>query len=82
MCNIDCSYCYYLGKQQLLDYDKREEKRMSFELLEKYIKQYIEGQNTPEIVFTWHGGEPLFWVWSILKRWLSCKLNTAQNTPA
>ncbi|GAM75523.1 putative arylsulfatase regulatory protein [Vibrio ishigakensis] len=60
MCNIDCSYCYYLGKQQLLDYDKREEKRMSFDLLEEYIKQYIEGQNTPEIVFTWHGGEPLF----------------------
>ncbi|GEA59104.1 anaerobic sulfatase maturase [Vibrio comitans] len=58
VCNIDCSYCYYLGKQQLLDYDKREEKKMSFELLEEYIKQYIEGQNTPEIVFTWHGGEP------------------------
>lgn len=31
---------------------------MSFDLLEEYIKQYIEGQNTPEIVFTWHGGEP------------------------
>tara|TARA_Y100001956_G_scaffold82070_1_gene101616 strand:+ start:785 stop:2029 length:1245 start_codon:yes stop_codon:yes gene_type:complete len=58
VCNIDCSYCYYLGKQQLLDYDKRPEKTMSYELLEKYIKQYIQGQNTPEIVFTWHGGEP------------------------
>lgn len=27
-------------------------------LLERYIKQYIEGQNTPEIIFSWHGGEP------------------------
>ncbi|GEM81514.1 anaerobic sulfatase maturase [Vibrio superstes] len=58
VCNIDCSYCYYLGKQQLLDYDKREEKTMTYELLEEYIRQYIQGQNTPEIVFTWHGGEP------------------------
>ncbi|WP_392339408.1 hypothetical protein [Moritella marina] len=21
-CNIDCTYCYYLSKQQLLNYDK------------------------------------------------------------
>ena len=47
VCKIDCSYCYYLGKQQLFDYDKRPEKTMSYELLEKYIKQYNQGQNTP-----------------------------------
>ncbi len=58
VCNIDCTYCYYLGKQELLDYSSKEKPIMSDELLDTYIKQYIEGQNTPEIIFSWHGGEP------------------------
>ena len=32
---------------------------MSDELLEKFIKEYIECQTTPQIMFTWHGGETL-----------------------
>lgn len=31
---------------------------MDDETLETYIRQYIEGQNTPEIIFSWQGGEP------------------------
>ncbi|MCV5978768.1 anaerobic sulfatase maturase, partial [Escherichia coli] len=31
---------------------------MDDETLESYIRQYIEGQNTPEIIFSWQGGEP------------------------
>ncbi|MFA0088701.1 anaerobic sulfatase maturase [Vibrio sp. 10N.261.51.F12] len=58
LCNIDCTYCYYLDKQQLLDYSSQPESVMSHERLETYIRQYIEGQNTAEIVFSWHGGEP------------------------
>ncbi|EPF1748988.1 anaerobic sulfatase maturase [Vibrio alginolyticus] len=58
VCNINCTYCYYLDKQQLLAYPKGELYSMDEEMLEAYIKQYIEGQNTPEIVFSWHGGEP------------------------
>ena len=32
---------------------------MSDELLEKFVKEYIEAQTTPQVLFTWHGGEPL-----------------------
>ncbi|GAM58084.1 arylsulfatase regulatory protein [Vibrio ishigakensis] len=58
ICNIDCSYCYYLGKKELLNYSKSDAEVMSGERLEQYIQQYIEAQNTPEIIFSWHGGEP------------------------
>lgn len=58
VCNIDCSYCYYLDKKTLLDYSPEQKPMMNELLLEKYIKQYIEGQNTPNIIFSWHGGEP------------------------
>ncbi|NUW72071.1 anaerobic sulfatase maturase [Vibrio mediterranei] len=58
VCNINCDYCYYLDKKQLLEYPKNRSYKMSDEMLERYIHQYIQGQNTPEIVFSWHGGEP------------------------
>ncbi|GAB2649256.1 anaerobic sulfatase maturase [Vibrio panuliri] len=57
-CNIDCTYCYYLSKQDLLEYKKGCSPVMSDETLETYIRQYIAGQNTAEIVFSWQGGEP------------------------
>ncbi|MDR9827261.1 anaerobic sulfatase maturase [Vibrio sp. FNV 38] len=58
VCNIDCTYCYYLSKARLLDHKKGEESRFSLEMLEHYIQSYIEQQNFPEIVFHWQGGEP------------------------
>ncbi|MGU3845594.1 anaerobic sulfatase maturase, partial [Vibrio diabolicus] len=57
-CNIDCTYCYYLIKQDLLEYKQGCSPIMDDETLESYIRQYIEGQNTPEIIFSWQGGEP------------------------
>jgi len=56
ICNIDCTYCYYLHKEKLLSTDSRW--RISEEVLEGFIRQYIEGQNYKEIVFSWQGGEP------------------------
>ena len=58
VCNIDCNYCYYLSKQDLLEYKKGCSPEMDEVMLEQYIKNYIEGQNTPEIIFSWQGGEP------------------------
>ncbi len=58
VCNIDCDYCYYLSKQDLLEYKPGCSPQMDDELLDNYIRQYIEGQNTPEIIFSWQGGEP------------------------
>lgn len=57
-CNIDCTYCYYLSKEELLGHEKGCATTMSEEMLDSYIKTYIEQQNHPEIVFHWQGGEP------------------------
>jgi uncharacterized protein len=56
LCNLDCTYCYYLSKQQLLG--KPEQWRISDTVLESFIRQYFEGQNYKEVVFSWQGGEP------------------------
>ena len=55
-CNLDCRYCYYLSKETLLD--GPGEGRMSDEVLECFIKQYIDGVTGNEVVFSWQGGEP------------------------
>jgi uncharacterized protein len=56
ICNLDCTYCYYLEKEKL--YGSKERYRMADDLLESYIRQYIEGQAIPEIHMAWQGGEP------------------------
>jgi uncharacterized protein len=56
LCNLDCTYCYYLSKQELLG--RPEQWCISDEVLEIFIRQYFEGQNCKEVVFSWQGGEP------------------------
>ena len=56
ICNLDCTYCYYLHKKDLLGSSSKF--RMSDEILETHVRQYIEGQDGPEVVFSWQGGEP------------------------
>jgi uncharacterized protein len=56
LCNLDCKYCFYLEKEKMFPANERF--RMSGELLESYIRQYIESQDTPEVSFAWQGGEP------------------------
>lgn len=56
-CNMACDYCYYLEKSKL--YDNVPRHIMSEELLERFTQEYIEAQTTPEVLFTWHGGEPM-----------------------
>ena len=56
-CNLACRYCYYLDKQQL--YAGEDRRVMSDEVLELFVAQYIECQPNREVLFTWHGGEPL-----------------------
>ena len=55
-CNLDCHYCYYRDKSEIYSGNMP---RMSEELLEKYIQQYIQGTSQQNISFCWHGGEPL-----------------------
>lgn len=56
ICNLDCTYCFYLEKEKL--FPSTEKFRLSDELLEAYIRQYIEQQDCGEISFAWQGGEP------------------------
>lgn len=55
-CNLDCAYCYYLSKDRLPNGPGAG--RMSDEVLELFIRQYIEGVTGGDIVFSWQGGEP------------------------
>lgn len=57
VCNLACEYCYYLEKANL--YKDNPKHIMSDELLEKFIDEYINSQTMPQVLFTWHGGEPL-----------------------
>ena len=56
LCNLGCAYCYYLDKADI--YGGREP-RMSEEMLETVIREYIAANDVPEVTFNWHGGEPL-----------------------
>jgi len=55
-CNLGCSYCYYLEKEQL--YAGVGTLQMSDELRELYIQQHIDASTEKTINFSWHGGEP------------------------
>lgn len=55
-CNMKCSYCYYLDTGRL--YGSPHQFQMSDNLLEMYVRQYIEASPGPVVQFTWHGGEP------------------------
>ena len=56
-CNLACKYCYYLEKSHLYKNSLRH--LMSDEMLEQFTREYIEAQTMPQVLFTWHGGEPL-----------------------
>lgn len=60
LCNLACTYCYYLEKKELCrDVASPQSQQMSDEVLERYVREYIGSQSTEEVVFTWHGGEAL-----------------------
>jgi uncharacterized protein len=56
ICNLDCKYCFYLEKESL--YPAVETWAMPADVLENYIRQYIEAHDTSVVHFAWQGGEP------------------------
>ncbi|MCC5874749.1 MAG: anaerobic sulfatase maturase [Candidatus Sumerlaeia bacterium] len=56
ICNLDCTYCFYLEKEEFVGRTNRF--RMPDDVLERYVKEYIEAQDVPEVHFAWQGGEP------------------------
>ena len=55
ICNLDCQYCFFLAKEMLYPGSRF---RMADDLLETYIRQYIEAPAGPEVNIAWQGGEP------------------------
>src|SRR5262245_31433901 len=56
LCNLGCSYCFYLEKEKL--YPATKNWAMREDVLENYIRQYIESQPQETVSFAWQGGEP------------------------
>ena len=56
ICNLDCKYCFYLEKEAL--FPRESAWAMPGDVLESFIRQYIEAQQSPVIQFAWQGGEP------------------------
>lgn len=74
-CNLACRYCYYLEKAKLYP----NQKPLSEELLETFIRQYTEAQTMPQVLFTWHGGEPLLLPLSFYQRALALQQRYARG---
>lgn len=56
ICNLNCTYCYYLEKEKL--YPGGGNFRMPDDVLETYIRDYIATQPGSDVQFAWQGGEP------------------------
>ncbi|MDP3062208.1 MAG: anaerobic sulfatase maturase [Chloroflexota bacterium] len=56
ICNLDCTYCFYLSKERL--YESGTRFFMSDEVLETFTQQYIEAHRAPVVTFAFQGGEP------------------------
>ena len=50
VCNLACTYCFFLDKELLYPGSPF---RMSDETLEAYIRQLIEGHQTPRVTVAW-----------------------------
>jgi uncharacterized protein len=56
ICNLDCTYCFFLSKEMLYPGSRF---RMADDLLEVYLQQLIEAHaRSPEVMVAWQGGEP------------------------
>ncbi len=55
VCNLACRYCFYLPKERLYEGSRF---RMTPEVQEAFIRQYIEAQEVSHVTVAWQGGEP------------------------
>ncbi len=59
ICNLDCGYCFYLEKAKLYPAESGIAAwSMREDVLDSYVRQYIEAQQVPVVNFAWQGGEP------------------------
>jgi uncharacterized protein len=55
ICNLDCSYCFFLSKEALYPGDRF---RMTDEVMRAYIGQLLAAHTEPRVTIAWQGGEP------------------------
>lgn len=55
ICNLACSYCFFLDKEAFYPGSRF---RMSDEVLENYIRQLITAHRSSQVTVAWQGGEP------------------------
>lgn len=65
ICNLDCTYCFFLSKEMLYPGSRF---RMADDLLEIYIRQTIETQQENFVTLAWQGGEPTLMGLAFFKR--------------
>ncbi len=70
ICNLDCSYCFFLDKEALYPGSRF---RMSDEVLESYIRQLIESHRTDKVTVAWQGGEPTLMGIDFYRRAIACQ---------
>ncbi|MEZ6123075.1 MAG: radical SAM protein [Planctomycetaceae bacterium] len=78
ICNLDCTYCYYLHREDL--YPGEKQWKMTDSCLESFIRQYVDAQppGTPEVTFAWQGGEPTLLGLSFFERCLEIQQQVAR----
>ncbi len=57
VCNLDCTYCFYLEKERLYP-DRKNHWKMDDATLEAFVRQYIQADRSGVVEFIWQGGEP------------------------
>jgi uncharacterized protein len=77
ICNLDCTYCFFLTKEMLYPGSRF---RMADDLLEIYLRQLVEAHaGAPEVVVAWQGGEPTLMGLDFFRR--SVRLAEAARRP-
>jgi len=74
-CNLACKYCFFLSKEEFYP---GSHFRMSDELLETYVRQYIEAQRTGRVTIAWQGGEPTLMGLDFYRRSVACAAKYAR----
>jgi len=76
ICNLNCSYCFFLAKEHLYP-DSRF--RMTDEVLESYLDQYLAAQRIPHATIAWQGGEPTLMGIDFYRRSIACEQKYARS---
>lgn len=70
MCNLRCSYCFYTSKEQLYPGSRF---RMTDEIMESYVRQYLAAQHVGRTTISWQGGEPTLMGLDFFRRSVACE---------